>query len=194
MFCCWHVYSFFRCDMSFNKVTRMHIWFCLFFIQISDDGRYAVLSITEGCEPVNQLWYCDLQQLPDGITGLYEFDFICVIETTRDQFLHIEVGVLKSRLKHQHLNVRVSFLKLISAVLSSRSATMGQTCRQLWGPVLLHHQWGNSVHVPLQSGGSPISSHQHRHPETRAAALDDNHSTAWQGRDGWEHTSFIQRI
>ncbi|XP_041811214.1 prolyl endopeptidase-like [Chelmon rostratus] len=37
---------------------------------ISDDGRYAVLSITEGCEPVNQLWYCDLQQLPDGISGL----------------------------------------------------------------------------------------------------------------------------
>ncbi|XP_062414474.1 prolyl endopeptidase-like isoform X1 [Pungitius pungitius] len=39
-------------------------------VTISDDGRYAVLSITEGCEPVNQLWYCDLQQLPDGITGL----------------------------------------------------------------------------------------------------------------------------
>ncbi|MEQ2197444.1 hypothetical protein XENOCAPTIV_029599 [Xenoophorus captivus] len=38
--------------------------------QISDDGRYAVLSITEGCEPVNQLWYCDLQELPDGIKGL----------------------------------------------------------------------------------------------------------------------------
>ncbi|XP_020508094.2 prolyl endopeptidase [Labrus bergylta] len=37
---------------------------------ISDDGRYAVLSITEGCEPVNRLWYCDLKELPDGITGL----------------------------------------------------------------------------------------------------------------------------
>lgn len=42
--------------------------------KISDDGRYAVLSITEGCEPVNQLWYCDLQQLPDGITGLFLCD------------------------------------------------------------------------------------------------------------------------
>ncbi|KAG9355584.1 hypothetical protein JZ751_000422 [Albula glossodonta] len=39
-------------------------------VTVSDDGRYAVLSITEGCEPVNQLWYCDLQQLPNGITGL----------------------------------------------------------------------------------------------------------------------------
>lgn len=43
---------------------------------MSDDGRYAVLSITEGCEPVNQLWYCDLQLLPDGITGLCPFDSI----------------------------------------------------------------------------------------------------------------------
>uniref|UniRef100_A0A3Q2EA85 Prolyl endopeptidase n=1 Tax=Cyprinodon variegatus TaxID=28743 RepID=A0A3Q2EA85_CYPVA len=39
-------------------------------VTISDDGRYAVLSITEGCEPVNQLWYCDLQELPDGIKGI----------------------------------------------------------------------------------------------------------------------------
>uniref|UniRef100_A0A8C8HC00 Prolyl endopeptidase n=1 Tax=Oncorhynchus tshawytscha TaxID=74940 RepID=A0A8C8HC00_ONCTS len=39
-------------------------------VTVSDDGRYAVLDITEGCEPVNQLWYCDLQKLPNGITGL----------------------------------------------------------------------------------------------------------------------------
>ncbi|CAB1351216.1 unnamed protein product [Coregonus sp. 'balchen'] len=38
-------------------------------VTVSDDGRYAVLDITEGCEPVNQLWYCDLQKLPNGITG-----------------------------------------------------------------------------------------------------------------------------
>uniref|UniRef100_A0A6Q2WYQ4 Prolyl endopeptidase n=1 Tax=Esox lucius TaxID=8010 RepID=A0A6Q2WYQ4_ESOLU len=39
-------------------------------VTVSDDGRYAVLVITEGCEPVNQLWYCDLQKLPNGITGM----------------------------------------------------------------------------------------------------------------------------
>ncbi|KAF7665443.1 hypothetical protein LDENG_00139290 [Lucifuga dentata] len=39
-------------------------------VTVSDDGRYAVLSITEGCEPVNQLWYCDLQQLTRSISGL----------------------------------------------------------------------------------------------------------------------------
>ncbi|XP_062385621.1 prolyl endopeptidase-like isoform X2 [Sardina pilchardus] len=39
-------------------------------VTVSDDGRYALLSITEGCEPVNRLWYCDLQQLPNGIKGM----------------------------------------------------------------------------------------------------------------------------
>ncbi|XP_064412354.1 prolyl endopeptidase [Latimeria chalumnae] len=39
-------------------------------VELSDDGQYVVLSIRKGCDPVNRLWYCDLQQLPDGITGL----------------------------------------------------------------------------------------------------------------------------
>uniref|UniRef100_A0AAR2JIA9 Prolyl endopeptidase n=1 Tax=Pygocentrus nattereri TaxID=42514 RepID=A0AAR2JIA9_PYGNA len=38
--------------------------------EVSDDGRYVLLSIREGCDPVNRLWYCDLNTLPDGITGL----------------------------------------------------------------------------------------------------------------------------
>lgn len=63
-----------------------------FFLQISDDGRYVVLSITEGCEPVNQLWYCDLQQLPDGITGLYELDFIYVTETIVEAYCSVFLG------------------------------------------------------------------------------------------------------
>ncbi|XP_062890055.1 prolyl endopeptidase-like [Mobula hypostoma] len=37
---------------------------------VSDDGRYVVLSIHEGCQPKNRVWYCDLHQLPNGITGL----------------------------------------------------------------------------------------------------------------------------
>lgn len=65
-------------------VTKICSSFAFSSIQMSDDGRYAVLSITEGCEPVNQLWYCDLQLLPDGITGLYPFDSI---EAVREQLL-----------------------------------------------------------------------------------------------------------
>lgn len=37
--------------------------------QVSDDGRYVLLSIREGCDPVNRLWYCDLNDVPQGITG-----------------------------------------------------------------------------------------------------------------------------
>ncbi|XP_061843326.2 prolyl endopeptidase isoform X1 [Nerophis lumbriciformis] len=38
--------------------------------EVSDDGRYVLLSIREGCDPVNRLWYCDLKTTPKGITGL----------------------------------------------------------------------------------------------------------------------------
>ncbi|XP_069743567.1 prolyl endopeptidase-like, partial [Narcine bancroftii] len=38
--------------------------------EISDDGQYVLLSIREGCDPVNRLWYCDLKKLPDGIKGI----------------------------------------------------------------------------------------------------------------------------
>ncbi|KAF4092027.1 hypothetical protein AMELA_G00016200 [Ameiurus melas] len=38
--------------------------------EVSDDGRYVLLSIREGCDPVNRLWYCDLDTVSDGITGL----------------------------------------------------------------------------------------------------------------------------
>uniref|UniRef100_A0A8C7XY88 Prolyl endopeptidase n=1 Tax=Oryzias sinensis TaxID=183150 RepID=A0A8C7XY88_9TELE len=38
--------------------------------EVSDDGRYVLLSIREGCDPVNRLWYCDLHKSPQGITGL----------------------------------------------------------------------------------------------------------------------------
>ncbi|XP_061560417.1 prolyl endopeptidase isoform X1 [Phycodurus eques] len=38
--------------------------------EVSDDGRYVLLSIREGCDPVNRLWYCDLKKTPKGITGL----------------------------------------------------------------------------------------------------------------------------
>ncbi|MCI4385499.1 hypothetical protein PGIGA_G00050970 [Pangasianodon gigas] len=56
-------------------------------VTISDDGRYAVLSITEGCEPVNQLWYCDLHQLPNGISGL--LPWVKLVETFEAQYSYV---------------------------------------------------------------------------------------------------------
>ncbi|GLJ05864.1 hypothetical protein SUGI_0026870 [Cryptomeria japonica] len=34
---------------------------------VSEDGKYILLYITEGCDPVNRLYYCDLDTLPQGI-------------------------------------------------------------------------------------------------------------------------------
>uniref|UniRef100_A0A8C3AYJ7 Prolyl endopeptidase n=1 Tax=Cyclopterus lumpus TaxID=8103 RepID=A0A8C3AYJ7_CYCLU len=56
-------------------------------VTISDDGRYAVLSITEGCEPVNQLWYCDLQQLSDGITGV--LPWVKLVDNFEAQYAYV---------------------------------------------------------------------------------------------------------
>ncbi|XP_035039342.2 prolyl endopeptidase-like [Hippoglossus stenolepis] len=56
-------------------------------LTVSDDGRYAVMSITEGCEPVNQLWYCDLQQLPNGITGL--LPWVKLVDDFEAQFSYV---------------------------------------------------------------------------------------------------------
>ncbi|KAJ8020559.1 Prolyl endopeptidase [Holothuria leucospilota] len=42
-------------------------------VEITDDGQYAVLVISEGCDPVNRLYYCDLKALEGGITGLLPY-------------------------------------------------------------------------------------------------------------------------
>ena len=38
--------------------------------EVSDDGRYIVLSIRQGCDPVNRLYYCDLESIDNKITGM----------------------------------------------------------------------------------------------------------------------------
>ncbi|KAI5069491.1 hypothetical protein GOP47_0015792 [Adiantum capillus-veneris] len=39
----------------------------IFEATVTDDGKYLVLCITEGCDPVNRLYYCDLSSLASGI-------------------------------------------------------------------------------------------------------------------------------
>ncbi|XP_039256020.2 prolyl endopeptidase-like [Styela clava] len=36
--------------------------------ELSDDGRYVLLSVSEGCDPVNRLWYIDLESIGGKIT------------------------------------------------------------------------------------------------------------------------------
>lgn len=41
--------------------------------EVSDCGRYLVICIREGCDPVNRLYFTDLEALPNGITGLLPY-------------------------------------------------------------------------------------------------------------------------
>ncbi|XP_058725429.1 uncharacterized protein LOC131596705 [Vicia villosa] len=36
---------------------------------VTDDGKYVILIISEGCDPVNKIYYFDLSELPDGLEG-----------------------------------------------------------------------------------------------------------------------------
>ncbi|CAG9466649.1 unnamed protein product [Pedinophyceae sp. YPF-701] len=39
-------------------------WMC--GAEVSDDGRYLLLSVSVGCQPMNRLWYADLAAVPRG--------------------------------------------------------------------------------------------------------------------------------
>lgn len=39
-------------------------------VEVSDCGRYLVCMIRQSCDPVNRLYICDLESLPDGIKGI----------------------------------------------------------------------------------------------------------------------------
>ena len=41
--------------------------------EVSDCGRYVVVRISQGCDPVNRLYFCDLNALGGNITGLLPF-------------------------------------------------------------------------------------------------------------------------
>uniref|UniRef100_A0A0D3FYW7 Prolyl endopeptidase n=2 Tax=Oryza TaxID=4527 RepID=A0A0D3FYW7_9ORYZ len=38
--------------------------------EVSEDGKYVILSVAETSEPVNKLYYYDLSALPDGLEGM----------------------------------------------------------------------------------------------------------------------------
>ncbi|GJN03366.1 hypothetical protein PR202_ga20803 [Eleusine coracana subsp. coracana] len=40
-----------------------------FGASVTEDGKYIVLSIYEGCDPVNKLYHCEISSLPRGIEG-----------------------------------------------------------------------------------------------------------------------------
>ncbi|CAN4094531.1 unnamed protein product [Withania somnifera] len=42
---------------------------CTRAASVTEDGKYVLLYTYENCDPVNQVYYCDLSALPDGIEG-----------------------------------------------------------------------------------------------------------------------------
>ncbi|RHN77672.1 putative prolyl oligopeptidase [Medicago truncatula] len=41
----------------------------MFDSSVTGDGKYVLLSINEGCDPVNKMYYFDLSELPNGLEG-----------------------------------------------------------------------------------------------------------------------------
>ncbi|KAK6939029.1 Peptidase S9A, N-terminal domain [Dillenia turbinata] len=53
----------------------------MFKASVTDDEKYVLLYISESCDPVNKLYYCDLSALPEGLEGLRERkEFLPVIK------------------------------------------------------------------------------------------------------------------
>ncbi|GAQ82840.1 Prolyl oligopeptidase family protein [Klebsormidium nitens] len=42
----------------------------MFGAEITDDGKYLIISVEEGCDPVNRVFYCDLEALSGGLAGV----------------------------------------------------------------------------------------------------------------------------
>ena len=41
--------------------------------QVSDDGRYVLIIVNNGCDPVNKLYYVDLEKISYKIEGVLTF-------------------------------------------------------------------------------------------------------------------------
>ncbi|KAG0564329.1 hypothetical protein KC19_8G101600 [Ceratodon purpureus] len=61
--------------------------------RITDDGLYLVLSINEGCDPVNRLFYCDLTMISGGLASLKYVNsmlpLIKLVDNFEAQYLYV---------------------------------------------------------------------------------------------------------
>ncbi|KAG2243297.1 hypothetical protein Bca52824_094866 [Brassica carinata] len=62
----------------------------MFGAEVTDDGKFLIMSIEEGCDPVNKLYYCDLSSLSGGLEsfrGSSSFlPFIKLVDTLDAQY------------------------------------------------------------------------------------------------------------
>ncbi|XP_076438175.1 prolyl endopeptidase-like [Babylonia areolata] len=55
--------------------------------ELSDCGRYLILSAREGCDPVNSLYYTDLHALENGITG--KLPYVKVVDNFEAEYSYV---------------------------------------------------------------------------------------------------------
>ncbi|KAI0229206.1 Prolyl endopeptidase [Lamellibrachia satsuma] len=83
-------------------------------IEVSDCGRYLVVTLHEGCEHVNRLYYVDLSTLTNGITGL--LPFVKVVDNFDAEYEYItnegSLFTFKTNLKTPHYKlINIDFNK-----------------------------------------------------------------------------------
>ena len=70
--------------MISNKVATSHFSGA----ELSDDGRYVLITIHDGCDPVNKLFYVDLEKVNYEIKGIFNFT-IYLFSTTISIFCYV---------------------------------------------------------------------------------------------------------
>ena len=45
------------------------VWLIFSGCEVSDDGRYILIEVRNGCDPVNKLFYVDLEKIDYKIKG-----------------------------------------------------------------------------------------------------------------------------
>ncbi|KAL1193179.1 Acylamino-acid-releasing enzyme 1 [Cardamine amara subsp. amara] len=65
----------------------------MFGSKVTDDGKYLVMAIEEGCDPVNKVYHCDLSSLSNGLEGFRGSNdllpFVKLIDTFDAQYIAI---------------------------------------------------------------------------------------------------------
>ncbi|VVA91979.1 unnamed protein product [Arabis nemorensis] len=65
----------------------------MFGSKVTDDGKYLIMTIEEGCDPVNKVYHCDLSSLPNGLEGFRGSNallpFVKLIDTFDAQYIAI---------------------------------------------------------------------------------------------------------
>ena len=55
---------------KYKKIVNEYVIFHFSGAEVSDDGRYVLIIVRNGCDPVNKLYYVDLEKINYKIKGV----------------------------------------------------------------------------------------------------------------------------